>query len=491
MSHTPAVAIVTSISELKRAVGASQLFTLGFGAIIGVGFVVGVGEWLTQAGPIGAIAAFLAGGILTMLVGLCYAEMATAVPASGAEVAYAYEVFGMQACFATGWFLVLAYIATLVFEALSLAWIIRILIPGIDGPTLYRAFDEPVTLGGVLIGVLGMTVVAFLNYRGIAPAARFQDVLTYMKIALALVFISVGLTWGRTANLDPLFQTRGAGPDWHGVLAVFLTSPFWLAGFSVIAQVMEEKASGTSLRAVGRLILFSIFMALLFYCFVILACAMILPWRQLIALDLPAATGFQVAFGSMALSRTVLFVALLGNVTVWNSLFISASRVLFALGRAEIVGAVFGRVHGFHQSPAAAILFVAAVASAGVLLGRRAIIPVVNVASACFAMAYVVVCLSVLKLRRDRPALERPYRVPGGPVTAWLAAAASLLMVGLALYQPAVESRIPTEWRILGAWTALGAVVWAFGQRRRRRLSAPERRALILGGAAVRASSGT
>jgi len=483
VSHASAVAIVTSISELKRVIGGSQLFTLGFGAIVGVGFVVGVGEWLRQAGPVGAILAFVAGGILTMLVGLCYAEMATAVPASGGEVAYAYEVFGVQACFATGWFLVLAYVATLVFEALSLAWIVRTLIPGIDGPTLYRAFDEPVTLGGVAIGMLGMIVVTFLNYRGIAPAARLQDVLTYMKIALAVVVIAVGVTWGRSANLEPLFQTKAGAPDWNGVVGVFLTSPFWLAGFSIIAQVMEEKASGTSLQVVGRMILFSIFMALVFYCLVILACAMIMPWRQLIALDLPAAAGFRVAFGSPALARTVLVVALLGNITVWNSVFICASRVLFALGRAQIVGPVFGTLHRVHQSPTVAILFVAAVASAGVLFGRRAIIPVVNVASACFAMAYLVVCLSVLKLRRERPSLERPYRVPGGPITAALAAAASVLMIGLALYQPAVGSGtwFPMEWRILGIWTALGAIVWSLGERRRRGLPAAERRALILG----------
>lgn len=471
------------VVHLRRAIGANQLFTLGFGAIIGVGFVVGVGEWLRQAGPLGAILAFVAGGVLTMLIGLCYAEMATAVPASGGEVAYAYEVFGVRACFATGWFLTLAFVATLVFEALSLAWILGVLVPGIQGPALYESFGEPLRLGSAIIGLCGMAVISWLNYRGISPAARLQDVLTYMKIALALVFIVVGLSWGRAVNLYPLFQESATHSSWSGVVSVFLTSPFWLAGFSIIAQVMEEKAPRTSLRMVGRMILFSILVAVLFYCLVILACSMIVPWRTLVALDLPAARGFEVAFGSSFLTKTVLVVALLGNITVWNSTFIAGSRILFALGRARIVAAMFGRLHPVHRSPMVAIAFLSLTSCIGIMFGRRAIAPVVNVASCCFAMSYLLVCLSVLKLRRTRPELERPYRVPGGRLTAVLGAASSLLMIGLALYQPAISAagRMPMEWTVLIVWTLLGCVVWMAAQGLRCRISEPERRALILG----------
>ena len=471
------------VVQLRRVMGANQLFTLGFGAIVGVGFVVGLGEWLSQAGPLGAILAFVAGGVLTILIGFCHAEMATAVPASGGEVAYAYEVFGVRTCFATGWLLALAEVAVLAFEALSLSWILGVLVPGIQGPALYESFGEPVHLGSVLIGLGGMGVIAWLNYRGIAPAARLQDVLTYMKIALALVVIVVGLSWGRTVNLYPLFQESSTRSAWSGVLSVFLTSPFWLAGFSVIARVMEEKAPRTSLRMVGRMILFSIVAAVLFYCLIILACSMILPWRTLVTLDLPAARGFEVALGSSLLTKTVLVVALLGNITVWNSSVIAGSRILFALGRAHIVGGVFGRLHPRHRSPAIAIGFLSLASCIGIMLGRRAIVPVVNVASCCFAMSYLLVCLSVLKLRRTRPELERPYRVPGGQLTAALAAVSSLLMVGLALYEPAIAAagRVPMEWTVLIVWTLLGCVFWVAAQGLRRRISEPERRALILG----------
>lgn len=470
-------------AQLRRVIGANQLFTLGFGAIVGVGFVVGLGEWLSQAGPLGAILAFVAGGLLTILIGFCHAEMATALPVSGGEVAYAYEVFGLRACFATGWFLALAEVAVLAFEGLSLAWIVGVLVPGIQGPALYESFGEPVRLGSVLIGLVGTAVIAWLNYRGISPAARLQDALTYIKIGLALVVIVVGLSWGRTENLHPLFQESAAHSVWSGVLSVFLTSPFWLAGFSVIARVMEEKAPHTSGRMAGRMILLSIVAAVLFYCFLILACSMILPWRTLVTLDLPAARGFEVALGSSILTKTVLVVALLGNITVWNSSVLAGSRILFALGRAQIVAARFGRLHPVHRSPAVAITFLSLTSCIGILLGQRAIVPVVNVASCCFSMSYLLVCLCVLKLRRRRPALAPAYRAPGGQLTAILAAASALLMIGLALYQPAIAAagRMPMEWIVLSVWTLLGCGFWLASRGLRSRISEQERRALILG----------
>jgi amino acid transporter len=476
--------------QLRRVIGPHQLFTLGFGAIVGVGFVVALGEWLAQAGPLGAILAFLAGGILTVLIGFCHAEMATAMPVSGGEVAYAYELFGLRTCFGIGWLLALAEVAVLSFEGLSLAWIVGALVPGIHGPALYDSFGEPVTLGSLLIGLGGMALIAWLNYRGISPAARAQDVLTYMKIGLALLVIAVGLFWGRAAHLRPFFNEDAGRSAWSGVLDVFLTSPFWLAGFSVIARVMEEKAPRTSGPMVGRMILLSIVSAMVFYCLLILACSMLLPWRTLVTLDLPAARVFEAALGSSLLTKTVLVVALLGNITEWNSSVLAGSRILFALGRAQVVGARFGRLHPVYRSPAVAIVFLSLFACIGILLGKRAILPVVNVASFCFSTSYLLVCLSVLKLRRTQPGYEPPYRAPGGALTAVLAAASSLLMVALALHQPAIAApgRIPLEWTVLIVWAALGCAFWVASQGLRSRIAEPERRALILGTESAAAS---
>lgn len=466
--------------QLSRDIGTSQFFTLAFGSIIGVGWVVALSSWLNQAGPLGAVLGFAGGGLLVMLVGLCYVEISTMIPVSGGEVVYTYEIFGTKTCFAVGWLFALAYIAITAFEAISIGWIASTLFPGIQGRTLYTSGSNEVQSGALLLGLAGMALLSFLSYRGTRFAAAFQDLLTYAKIALAIVFISIGVGWGKVENLTPLFQQDRS--ILTGIFAVFLTAPFWYGGFNIIPQVMGEKAPQTSLRTVGRTLLLSIALSGAFYCLIILACSMSLPREQLAALNLPVAQVFTAAYNLPVLTKMVLIAALLGNFTAWNGVIVSGSRILFALGRAQIIWSGFGNVHPVFRSPATAVVFVGVVASLGVFLGRSAIVPIVNLASACFALGYLLICLGVLKLRRTRPEAARPYRVPGGVVTAVLAVAGSLFMLFLSLYQPYVDAKgqFPLEWTCLIGWGVLGAIFWIVAKKLRSGVTEQQRRKLII-----------
>ena len=466
---------------LQRSIGAAQFFTLSFGCIIGVGWVVALPAWLAQAGPGGAALAFVAGGLAMMLVGLCYAELATAFPVTGGEVAYAYSLYGPGASFATGWFLALSSIATTAFEAISLGWIAGAIVPGLDGPALYSVAGEPVRLGSLAIGIAGTVVLTWLNYRGAAAASRLQDILTWGLLATSAWFIIAGLTWGSVDHLQPLFSGTTDRPLWRGVLTVMATAPFWYAGFDVIPQMMGERAQGSSLRAAGVMILVSIAVAAAFYVLVILSSSMTMPWRELITLPMPAAEGFRRAFNSDLLAQVVLAAAVLGLVTTWNSVFMFASRVLFTLGRARLVTPLLGEAHPHHGSPATAVLFVGVVSAAAVLLGRGALIPIVNVAGICLAAAALLICVGVIRFRRLAPAAVRPYRVPGGTVTAGLAALVCLWMVAWGLIEPALATGVPIEWLVLGGWAALGAVMWAIAGATRGSLTETERRRLVVG----------
>ena len=470
----------TERQQLSKDIGTSQFFTLAFGSIIGVGWVVALSSWLSQAGPLGAVLGFAGGGLLVMLVGLCYIEISTMIPASGGEVVYTYEIFGTKTCFAVGWLFALAYIAITAFEAISIGWIAGTLFPGIQGRTLYSSGGSEVQTGALLLGIAGMALLIFLNYRGTRFAAAFQDLLTYAKIALAIVFISAGILWGKTGNLMPLFQERGS--ILTGIFAVFLTAPFWYGGFNIIPQVMGEKAPQTSLKTVGRTLLLSIALSGAFYCLIILACSMSLPREQLAALNLPVAQVFTAAYNLPVLTKMVLIAALLGNFTAWNGVIVSGSRILFALGRAQIIWGGFGNVHPVFRSPATAVVFVGVVATLGVFLGRSAIIPIVNLASACFALGYLLICLGVIKLRRTRPEQPRPYRVPGGIVTAALAVAGAVFMLFLSLYQPYVDAKgqLPLEWACLLGWGVLGAIFWVVAKKIRGGVTEQQRRKLII-----------
>jgi basic amino acid/polyamine antiporter, APA family len=469
-------------ARLKKELGPGEFFTLSFGSIVGVGWLVLLGDWLRQGGPGGAILAFLAGGLVTLLVGFCYAEMAALFPVSGGEVAYTYEVFGLRTSYATGWFLILNYIAASIFQGVSVGLIADTLLPGIGGPLLYTSRGSPVYLGSLILGLGGMLVITGLNYLGVKPVAIMQNVLTYGKIALFVVVVGVGVTWGKFANLNPILRPGTPAEVWAGVFRVFLTTPFWLAGFNSVVQVVEEKTSRTSIKLVGWMILLSILSATVFYCLVVLACSMTMPWPNLIALEMPAATAFEAAFHATWMTRAVLLVALLGNFTVWNSVFLSATRILFALGRARIISAQFSEVHPQRGVPEKSVFFVGVLGCIGVFLGRGAILPMVHLSSSCFAISYILVCLCVLRIRIEQPFRIAPYRTPGGKVTATAGVAASIVILYLSLHQPYVDAgrKFPIEWLMFFGWSTLGALFWVTAHKIRKGLSEVQRRSTIL-----------
>jgi amino acid transporter len=468
---------------LGRKMKASHFFTIGFGYIIGVGWIIILGEWLKSAGPLGSIIAFGGGAVVMMVIGLCYAELATMMPVTGGEVAYAYKIYGLKVSYIIGWFLSLAYIATVAFEAISASWILNTLIGDFRGPLLYAIRGDAVHVGSLVFSLGGTLFLGFLNYRGLKEAAIFQNITTYGLILIALVFIPAGIIFGKAGNLDPLFSKTGTGPIILGILSVFIVVPFMYSGFQVIPQVMGEKAQKTSLGLAGKTILFSIGAAAIFYVFVILSVSMVSPWKDIVSMDLPTAAAFQAAFNSPLFAKLVLLAGFLGIVTTWNTAFIAGSRVLFAFSRARIIPSTFARVHPRFGTPHIAVLFAGAIAGLGILLGRSAILPIVNVAGGCYALAFIFSCLGVAKLRRTRPDMERPYRAPGGIVLPIIGFAFSILMVFLTIYQPYASSpgRFPMEWAFIIIWTFLGILFWILARKMRIQVSEEDRSKLIFG----------
>ncbi len=105
--------------RLKKELTPRHMFVLAFGGTIGVGWITMLGLWIAQAGSIGAFVGFLAGGLLILLIGLCYGEVASAFPASGGEIVFAYETFGSAVAYAAGWMLILLFTAVMAFLGVS------------------------------------------------------------------------------------------------------------------------------------------------------------------------------------------------------------------------------------------------------------------------------------------------------------------------------------------------------------------------------------
>ena len=468
--------------ELGRGIRLRSLFSLAFGTIIGVGWITVMGAWLSGAGAVGAIIAFVLGGLGILAIGLCYSEMAAAYPVTGGEVAYVFEAWGARWSFAAAWFLAFSYIFTTSFEAISVEWVVSALVPGFGGPVIYTLLGQEVRLWSLALGLAVMAAITFINYRGGKTAAWFQDLMTAGLIILTLIFVVAGVVGGSVANLEPMFSGTTPGAALVGVGIVLGTAAFWFAGFDTIPQAMEEVEEGAKLRLLPRVMGASILFALVFYCLVILATAMSMPRAELLASELPAAAAIEAALGSPFLGRIVLFAGLCGLITTWNAIFFASTRIVFAMARAHMIPHRLARVHDRYGSPSAAVIFVAVMGSVGALFGRNAILVIVGGAAISAMIVFLVVVLGVLRLRKTRPDHPRPYTVPGGRGFLVLSAVIALGLLGASIWEPfhGAGGRIPAEWIVLVVWAALGLVFYRAAAPLRREVSDRKLRWLIL-----------
>ncbi len=319
--------------QLKKGIGKAGLFSLAFGAMIGVGWVTAMGSWLSNAGPLGAIIAFSVGGLLMVAIGLCYAEVTAALPLSGGEVAYAYKSFGTSKAYIVGWFLVFGYLSVSAFEAVSISKVIRYLIPSIDYWELYTINGSPIYVSHILLSAFFVLVISAINYTGVKNSARFQVGLTILFITLTFVFVIAGMLMGDWSNLSPLFSTHNSTSIMAGIAMVVVTVPFWFVGFDTIPQAAEEASEGISAKTVGLLIPLSIVVAVCFYILLIMSTSIAAPWNEIIGDKLPTAKAFGMASGSPFLVKLILITAIVGLLTSWNGFFSSGFTRTFCHGQ--------------------------------------------------------------------------------------------------------------------------------------------------------------
>ena len=472
----------TPAPALKQQLGPFQFFAIAFGSIIGVGWMVVVGDWLQSAGPLGVSLAFVGSAGMIVLVGLCYAELATMLPVAGGEIAYTYLTSGPFFAYGVGWFLVLGYVAICAFEAVSLGRILGFLFPVINTLTAEVA-GVSIPVGHVGVGLGGTVLIGAVNWRGVQLASQLQTALTCLLFLLTALFVGAALWEGQLSHLAPLVTAAQGQSALSGMFWIFVTAPLWYMGFDIIPQMVEEAAPTFSLKRLSLIIPLSIVAAALFYAFVVVATAIVLPWREVAGQELPAAYALRQAFQNTWLSHCVLSAGAVGLLTTWNGFCLGASRLLYALGRARLLPAFFAVVHPRHATPHKALLFVSALSVGSVFLGRDVLIPLVNVSSFGIAIAFLGVTLSLPALRRRFPALPRPYRVPSGTLVSRLAAGGACMTLGaFVLPMSPVAFGWPVEWGLLLFWTLLGGVLWVGSQAYRTSISEKERRTVLLQG---------
>lgn len=443
--------------ERRPGIRIHQLFSMGFGAIIGVGWITLLGGWISSGGTIGAVVAFAIGGALMVIIGVCYGELGSAFPIYGAEIVYARAAYGKNLSFFTGWMLLLFYLSTIAFEAISAGWVLTTIFPLINGPTLFELRDSAVTVGQLGIAVLGSLAIAALNLRGGTASVRFQEVLTWTLCLFCVGFLVLAIVYGDFGHAEPWFSTSPAGSIVPGIISVLVVTPFLYAGFNALPQGVADVAKGENLNRVGMVITIAILAGSAFYCCIIFAASLTAPRDVLLSSSFPTSIAFEHLFGSTIIGKVVLFVGLVGIVSTWNPLFYSAVRLVMAMRTATSIPAADRR--GELGPAVVLVLSVTVVASA---FGKAALLPIVSTGAFCLVVIYLIVSICFLRLRKFAPQIARPFKAPFGNGTGWLACSISIALIAISLWEHWIRklSVVPTEWLLLGAWMLFGCGVW-------------------------------
>jgi len=443
--------------EFTRILNKKDVLSLSFGAMIGWGWVVLSQSWILEAGSLGAILAFLAGGLIVTLVGLTYAELTSAMPKVGGEHVFSYRGLGVGASFICTWAIILGYVSVSAFEAVALPTVISLLVPNFEVGLLWTVAGWDVYASWALIGIVGSLVVCVVNYFGVKPVAFLQWILI-LFILTAGLFLMFGGFFSPNANLEnmkPLF-TNG----WGGFFAVLVMTPFMFVGFDVIPQAAEE--INLPFKQIGKVLIFSVVLSVIWYVLIIFGVSKAMNKELLSHTTLATADSMHILYNTKWASTFLVLAGIAGILTSWNGFYLGASRAIYAMAHSNMLPKYFSYLHPKYKTPTRAILLIGFLTALAPLFGRKAMVWLVNAGGFTITISWTLVSLSFLILRYREPNMKRPFKVSFGK---WVGFIAVMLSLGMAfLYMPGNTSALswPEEWVIIALWFSFGAAMYLF-----------------------------
>ncbi|MEO8479957.1 MAG: amino acid permease [Gemmatimonadota bacterium] len=466
---------------MKRSLGPVNLTALGIGAIIGAGIFVLTGQAAAlHAGPAVPISMILV-GIACSFAGLCYAEMAAAVPVAGSAYTYAYATMGELVAWIIGWDLVLEYAAGAAGvgvgwsgHLVSLFANLGVTLPVnlTNAPTRWCTATEVhqvvagcvhagLNLTGAIANLPAMLIVVVMStilIVGTKESAAVNNVIVAVKLAIVLLIVVVGLQHITPANFHPFIPANNGqwgtfGPS--GVLRGAGLVFFAYIGFDAVSTAAQEARNPQRDLPIG--ILTSLAICTLLYVVVSGVLVGMVPYTELnnnapvaYALKQVGAPGFVrilVDLGAVFGLASVILVMLLGQ-----------SRVFYSMSRDGLLGKWGAKVHPTFRTPYLSTVFTGiAVGIATGVLPLQLLGQLVNIGT---LLAFAIVCAGVLVLRRTRPDLHRPFRTPWVPFVPIMGI---LCCIGLMATLPG------DTWLRLIVWLVIGFVIY-FGYGRRHSL---------------------
>ncbi|PYU35506.1 MAG: amino acid permease [Acidobacteria bacterium] len=507
----------TGEHTLRRALGPVSLTALGIGAIIGAGIFVLSGLGAHYAGP-GLMLSFVLSGFGCALAGLCYAEFAAMIPLAGSAYTYAYATLGELFAWIIGWDLTLEYAmgASTVSSGWSNHFIEFMKIFHIKIP-LWLAYDhwtglrvaekviarqmaqaaDPSLVEGTqafihkvdqvisahsaqlvqraheLVGAprifgieVGFNLPAFLIALvittilviGIKESARFNAVIVIIKVAVVLFVIGLGFKYVDPSNWGhdwSSFAPNGFSGVGEGAAYIF----FAYIGFDAVSTTAQEAKNPQRDLPIG--IITSLLVCTVLYILVAAVLTGMVPWND-INIEAPVAAAF-LDRGLTTASHIIVLGALAGLTSVMLVMLLGQTRVLYSMANDGLLPkGFFAAIHPKFRTPYKNTILVGLLAAiVGSLTPIDDIGKMVNIGT---LLAFVIVCIAVLVLRRINPSQPRPFRTPWVPVVPVL----GIVVNGYMMYKLGW-----INWARLITWLVIGLVIYFTYSRKHSRINNP------------------
>ena len=475
--------------QLKRALGALNLTTLGIGAIIGAGIFVLTGTAAAQyAGP-AIVYSFIFAGLGCLFAGLCYAEFAAMIPIAGSAYTYGYATLGELTAWIIGWDLILEYLfgaATVAvgwsgyFTAfmnelgfrLPIAFTssplgiegthsfvrnsicfdpatnqtIRVAADAVCDTSRYSVAQGVINLPAmILVGL--MTVLLVL---GIKESARFNNIIVIVKLAIVLLVIGFGFMYVNSDNWRPFIpENTGTFGEfgWTGIVRGAAVVFFAYIGFDAVSTAAQEAKNPQRDMPIG--ILGSLAICTVLYILMALVMTGLTSYTNL---DVPHPVFVAIAAAGPALAwlRPIINIgAIAGLASVVLVMLMAQPRIFYSMSRDGLLPPVFGKIHPKYQTPYVTTIMTGAVCA--VIAGLFPIGLLGELVSIGTLLAFVIVSAGIIVLRRKSPELPRPFRTPLVPLVPILA----ILICGYMMFS------LPSDtWVRLLVWLGLGLLIY-------------------------------
>lgn len=429
--------------ELRRSLGVVRLTMIGVGATVGTGIFIVLSEAVPKAGP-AVIVSFVIAGITAALTALCYAELASTIPVSGASYTYAYATLGEIIAFIVGACLLLEY--GVASSAVAVGWseYLNALLGDTVGWQLPAALSAAPGEGGIinLPAAVLVLLCCTLLIRGARESATINAVTVCIKLAVLLLFSIVAFTAfsaDNTANFAP-FGIAGIGAAASNVFFSYI-------GLDAVSTAGEEARDPR--RTLPLAIFWSIVIVTVIYLLVAVAGIGAQPWEEFKGQD----AGLAAILSNVTGARWPAIVLAAGGVVsifgVTLTTLYGQTRILFAMGRDGMVPKIFHKVHPRRKTPIRNTLIVSGFV--GTLAATVPLSTLGDLTSMGALVAFGIVSAGVIVLRQTRPDLPRGFRVPGYPVVPLLSITACLYLI----YGLPIETHV-----MFAVWGVLALILY-------------------------------